>query len=305
MVNIPAAFQEKILHLYGSDGWEWLAALPDRLQSAARRWSLDLLAPLSDSRYHLLLRVREHNGPERVLKAGFPGRELLTEIAALKRFRGPGTVRLIRANFREGLLLLESIHPGTPLTRLEDDLLAAETAAELIDKRWIPAPHGELFPTLGDWCRGLRQPPGRGPSGTFPNRNHHLSRAQRLAADLLADSPRAVLLHGDLHQGNILKAGPDTWRAVDPKGVIGEPAAEIGPFMINPSPDLIRWPDLKKVLSNRLAVFTERLALDPRRLWAWSYIRAVLAAAWSAEEESPAGISYFLSCADQLLEIAP
>ncbi len=75
--------------------------------------------------------------------------------------------------------------------------------------------------------------------------------------------------------------------------------------MINPTPDLMRWPNPNMVLSNRLAVFTEILALNPRSLWAWSYVRAVLAAAWSAEEESPAGISYFLSCADQLLEIAP
>jgi streptomycin 6-kinase len=35
-----------------------------------------------------------------------------------------------------------------------------------------------------------------------------------------------VLLHGDLHQDNILSQGDD-WLVIDPKGVIGFPINEI------------------------------------------------------------------------------
>ena len=42
------------------------------------------------------------------------------------------------------------------------------------------------------------------------------------ASKLLATPRDVMVLHGDIHHGNILDFGPRGWLAIDPKGVSGE-----------------------------------------------------------------------------------
>lgn len=43
-----------------------------------------------------------------------------------------------------------------------------------------------------------------------------------------------MLLDGDLHHFNILRAHRQPWLAIDPKGLVGDPAYEVGAFLYNP-----------------------------------------------------------------------
>jgi streptomycin 6-kinase len=52
--------------------------------------------------------------------------------------------------------------------------------------------------------------------------------AVSLFNELLPSQSEPVLLHGDLHHWNILRATRVPWLALDPKGVVGEPAYEVG-----------------------------------------------------------------------------
>jgi streptomycin 6-kinase len=42
------------------------------------------------------------------------------------------------------------------------------------------------------------------------------------ARELLAKPSEVVVLHGDIHRGNVLDFGPRGWLASDPKGLVGE-----------------------------------------------------------------------------------
>ncbi|HKA75114.1 MAG TPA: aminoglycoside phosphotransferase family protein [Xanthobacteraceae bacterium] len=55
-----------------------------------------------------------------------------------------------------------------------------------------------------------------------------LQRACALFGELTPSPGERKLLHGDLHHDNILWDATRGWVAVDPKGVIGEPAYEFG-----------------------------------------------------------------------------
>jgi streptomycin 6-kinase len=121
-----------------------------------------------------------------------------------------------------------------------------------------------------------------GATGPFPARLVEM--AESLFADLLASSAEPVLLHGDLHHYNILAAGREPWLAIDPKGVSGEPAYEVGALMRNPRPSLYHWPDLERLLARRLDILTETLALDRQRLLAWSVAHQVLDAWWDYDD---------------------
>lgn len=72
--------------------------------------------------------------------------------------------------------------------------------------------------------------------------------------------------------------------AVDPQGVVGEPAYEVGAFLRNPIPEVWTWPELAKVMDRRVGVFIEELGFDRRRLIGWGFAQAVLSAIWSVED---------------------
>jgi streptomycin 6-kinase len=105
-----------------------------------------------------------------------------------------------------------------------------------------------------------------------------LDRAAGVLHDLATDSQPAVLLHGDLHHQNILRDGED-WVAVDPKGLLGEPAAEAACLLRNPAD-----PALLARAARRAAIIAEVAGLDRLRVLAWGYAGAVIAACWAVED---------------------
>ena len=66
--------------------------------------------------------------------------------------------------------------------------------------------------------------------------------------------------------------------------MIGEAAFEIGALLLNPYPDLVTWPDLRKIQDQRIQILVESLELDQKRVRQWSFVRCVLSAIWSVEE---------------------
>ena len=120
--------------------------------------------------------------------------------------------------------------------------------------------------------------------------------------ELLVGPPAPVLIHGDFHHFNVLRAEREPWLAIDPKGVASEPAFEIGPLLYNPMPHVFAWPDLPRVTRRRLDLLTERLALDRQRLIACAFVAAVLSLCWSIEGGDRLGLQV-LAIAEVLDEL--
>jgi streptomycin 6-kinase len=97
-----------------------------------------------------------------------------------------------------------------------------------------------------------------------------------------------VLLHGDLHHWNVLRAQREPWLVIDPHGVIGEPAYETGALLRNPNDRLLDLPDPPRTLSRRVDILSERLGFDRQRIIGWAMAQAVLSAIWSVEDREPA-----------------
>ena len=107
--------------------------------------------------------------------------------------------------------------------------------------------------------------------------------AEALFDELLATQAEPVLLHGDLHHGNILSARRLPWLAIDAKGVVGEPGYDVGALLHNPA-ELLEAPRPGEVLERRLEVLTEELGLERARVRGWGVAQAVLAAYWGLED---------------------
>ena len=283
MLKLSPDFIARIIAVHGQKGRTWLESLPELQKDIIERWSLSEIQPIQDLSYNYLVFAVTPENASVVLKLGVPHPELVTEIQSLHAFNGNGTVRILEADPSLGALLLERILPGETLLSIEDDQETTRIATQLMKKYRMPAPPGLEFPTAADWCQGFKRYLDIY-SDTGPISFNLINMASHLSRELLQSSQEQFLLHGDLHHMNILSGENKNWVAIDPKGVIGEPAFEVGALLLNPVPDLIHWPDLKKIQKQRLMILAEELNIAQERLTAWSYVRAVLSAIWSVED---------------------
>jgi streptomycin 6-kinase len=287
-MNLPAHFTRTVTEVFDG-GANWLEQLPSLIAEYEQRWGLRVLPPFPDLSYNYVAPAVRADGSEAVLKLGVPNPELTTEIEALRLYDGRGIARLYAAEPERGALLIERLRPGTMLSALEDDEQATGIAAEVMRELWRPLPPDHPFPTVADWAAGLGRLRARFDGGTGSLPEHLVDRAERLFDELLASAEGPVLLHGDLHHFNILRAERRPWLALDPKGVAGEPAYETGALLRNQLPAVADWPDLPRILARRVDLLSERLGFDRLRLIGWGLAQAVLSAWWSVEDQGYGG----------------
>lgn len=295
-MSIPPAFAQTILEVYQDKGAEWLSQLPTLLNECTQRWSLTVGAPFSLS-YNYVVPAQRADGRAVVLKVGYPNRELRNEITALRLYNGDGIVQLLDCDPENGVLLLERLHPGDMLSTLVDDEAATAIAAAVMRKLWRPAPLDHTFPTVAEWANGLQRHRARFAGGVGPLPRKLFEQGEMLFTELLAANEAPLLLHGDLHHFNILRAQRQPWLAIDPKGLVGDPAYEVGAFLYNP--DLRNRPNLAHLLQRRVDQLAELLAFDWERVRGWGIAQAVLSACWSIEDHGH-GWEYVIDIGERL-----
>ncbi len=284
--TIPDYFAAFIADYFGGEGAAWLAALPDLLSEYGQRWELRALPPFPGLTYNYVTPVMRADGSPAVLKAGVPGDEFRASIAFLRLCDGHGAVRLLEADDEWCVMLMEQAFPGSPLARLDDDDAATVIGADVMRAFWRPAPAEYPFPTMARWLRAFGKVRAMygGASGPLPETL--LARAEGMARDLLASAPYERLMHGDLHHDNIVSAEREPWLVIDPKGLVGDPGYETGPFMSNPYGRMETWSDPARHFARRADILAERLDYPRERILAWGFTQAVLSAAWHVEDGS-------------------
>lgn len=280
-MRIPDGFRETIGRVHGAAGRHWLRRLPELVSQCRRRWELELFAPYENLSYNLVIPGRTMGGALIVLKAGVPCRELETEVAALKLFRGAGAVRLLEEDVTAGVLLLERLIPGAPLHEKQAEAEATRTAAALMRQLWRAPPIGHSFPSLAVWFQALDR---LGQSGSDPFPEGVVANARRIFSELDASTEKRVILHGDLHHDNILFSAERGWVAIDPKGIFGDRGYEVGSFMLNQLPAGADGPAKTTILAQRLSIFADELQISLERLRLWAFCHAILSALWEVEE---------------------
>jgi streptomycin 6-kinase len=198
-----------------------------------------------------------------------------------------------------GALLLERLTPGRTLASLGNDEDATRLAAQLMRELWRPVPPNATFPTTAQWADGLQRLRARFDGGTGPFPRALVETAESLFRELLSSSGPPVLLHGDLHHFNILSAGRRPWVAIDPKGLSGERAYEVGALLRNPD---VRHSTDERVQRRRIDILHDELALDRDRMLGWGIAQAVLSAWWSYED-SGSGWESACACAEALMRL--
>ncbi|MFZ2526667.1 MAG: aminoglycoside phosphotransferase family protein, partial [Rhodococcus sp. (in: high G+C Gram-positive bacteria)] len=110
-----------------------------------------------------------------------------------------------------------------------------------------------------------------------------VDQAVGLVRDLVVDEESsAVLLHGDLHYGNVLAGHRQPWLAIDPRPLAGDRNFEPAPLLWN------RWEelagDVRGGLLRRFEAVVDAGWLDEDRARGWVVVRSVINAWWTLDE---------------------
>ena len=262
---------------------EWgdaLAALLAQVQGRdpiARRWSLCVQERL-DSSCNYVARANHADLGEVVVKLTSPGIEFVRELEALRLYDGKGAVRLLKADPTHGAMMLESVRPGSALSNEHSDEEATSIATSVMRDLWRPVPEQHPFAAMPEFDGGVEWLRTCLANERSPIPTTLVSRAEGLLRELASGQAEPVLLHGDLHHDNILSAERGRWLAVDPKGIVGDPAYDVGPFLYN---RLFETDNPVSILKRRVDQMSEELGFERDRVVKAAIPRAVLAA-WPA-----------------------
>lgn len=194
--------RSRLIRRFGTDVTGWIDALPGLLATLTARWDLTVvkLMPGGTSTTFLCTTAVLKLTPDHDIAA--------QEARALTAWAGTDAmVNLLDADLARGALLLEPIIPGTP----------ADEPAKVVPHLHEANPAG--FPPLKARVDFLFETVLTRRTGTYYATEHQ--HARRLAADDVTP----VLLHGDMHPGNVLQ-GPRGPVAIDPRACVGDPAVD-------------------------------------------------------------------------------
>lgn len=285
--GLPAAF---VAHAQGLQepgcvpGAEWIRTVPGLIRDALERWELTLADGVRWGHTALVLMVRRADGTPAALKVGWPHPESRQEHLALRTWQGRRAVRLLAADPRAGVLLLERLQQID--TQSLDLVAEAEQVALLLNELDPPAlprvddagPHlHELIVDLDAWDAAH---PGAG----IPRR---MSEQARAAASALLgeDAVGSRLLHTDLHGENVLwRAAPGEWVAIDPKPMNAHPALGLAPALWNRWEETLAEPDPRASLVRRFETMVDVLGLDVDLARAAMLVRLVRNALWDLQD---------------------
>jgi len=255
-----------------------LTALPALIETALERWSLRLTSLFeAPTMIGFVAAVERADGAPAVLKLNAPDRESAHEAEVLAHWCGEGAVRLLASAHEHRAMLLERCMPGTPLWAVENDDEATRIAASVMRQIWRAPAADHPFAFLADeghrWIDELPRTYER-LGRTFER--GLLDLAVGACRELIADPIEPVVVHQDLHGGNILRAEREPWLVIDPKPLVGERAFDVVSLVRDRRDTLTA-----EIVRRRLDILREELSLDRERMRLWSLVHAL---AWGEDD---------------------
>jgi streptomycin 6-kinase len=260
----------------GEAGRTWLNSLPETIRFCETHWKLKVLEPFELSYNY----VAKTEGDQVVIKVCLPGTGFKAELDSLKLYEGRGLCRLVDyIEEDKNVLLLESLRPGFNIKILHEQESIQAICSVIHEMQAANRNLHETFPTVSDWAKGLEKMRVHFAKRMSPFDEEVVKKVEVLFPKLISTQRNMYVLHGDLHHENILACGK-SWKAIDPKGVVGEVEYELIPFLLNNHSGA----SINEVIDARIRQFHQLLNIDIQRVYGWGLCHSLLSAWWIIED---------------------
>ena len=279
-IAVPEAVRQKALY-QGAEGRRWLVGLSRLIRELERDWGVTVGATLSGGSESYVAAAKSRVGEDAVVKLEMPPYgSFAGEVRVLLAAEGRGYARLLQHDEGRHAMLQERLGPslresGLPVPDRVEILCATLRGA------WeTPPPPGlQTGSEKARWLSGFI-------AATWEETNRPCSRRVVERAQAFAEARRAafdpaasVLVHGDAHDANALRAGEGTrgrarFKLVDPDGLLAEPAYDLGILLREWSGGLLGG-DAMRLGRERCAHLSRLTGVDPRAIWEWGFVERV------------------------------
>ena len=255
------------------------AKAESNLEKYAKLWQLSRLTFMPTNTVNFLFDCDSAMHGPCVLKICIPGPEVATEINCLCAYDGRGYVKLWEYNLTDGILLLERVTPGDQMWAVTDFKERARLMAQLISDLPIIECEQGTYPTYRTWMEALHS--GLTTMGGMEDALFYLSEALRIYSELRQTYRKNCLLHGDMHQENLLLNHKGGYTIIDPKGVVDNPVMETARFLLNETPC-----EKEKILEI-VSIMAPIIGIPEADILKSMYIDAALSNCWTLENHFP------------------
>ncbi|MFF2329226.1 MULTISPECIES: aminoglycoside phosphotransferase family protein [unclassified Streptomyces] len=277
LIEIPSELIDTQSTYNGAAGRAFLAALPGRAAAFLERWGLRRDGEALCGVCALVLPVvRVADGRRAALKIQPVDEETAGEPVALRVWgeADAGAVELLDHDPATGTLLLERLDGRRSLMGMADEREAVRILAGLLaGLSSVRAPEDSGLRGLGDMAARMLEAAAGAVAALTDAEERRLLADCAAAVREVAGEPGDRLLHWDLHYGNVLADGEGRWVVIDPKPLVGDPAFELLPALVNRfDAAAVRW---------RFDLMTETPGLDRERARAWTLGRILQNGLWA------------------------
>lgn len=246
------------------------------------QWELSHFKLIPHFSASLVFRCHSAQDGEAVLKIGHPAsREMATEYHTLKEYNGNTFCKVYKSDLQGGVFLEECIQPGDPLRNEPSLDTRLVIFCGIYQGLHIPAANLEMYPTYKDWVYRI--------TDYMSTRAEHnalylkMKKARDIYDVVSSQYTEKVLLHGDLHHGNILRNRVGGYTMIDPKGVIGDPVFDTPRFILNEFENEVT-PELQLKISHIISTLATELAIPSDILKQCLFVEMTMAVCWCVED---------------------
>ena len=281
---VPESARQGIQKYLGDKTDDFLSQAAIRLKKYTGVWQISNLTFMPTNTVNLIFSCESGLYGPCVLKMCIPGPEATTEINCLRFYDGSSYCKLQAYNFADDVLLLERVVPGYQMWAVEGYRERARLMALTVKGLPIPYNGPEQYPTYMTWMEDIRSKLTG--MGGFDDLLNYLNKAMEIYTGLKQRHRRACLLHGDLHQENMLLNSAGGYTIIDPKGVVDDPVMETARFLMNETPC-----EEAKILE-MAAIMSPVIGVSAHDILSSMFVDAALGQSWCMEEHYPTRDAY-------------
>jgi len=233
-MRISEIIRQDIQKSHGDKSEDWLSDIYGRIEKYAELWELSQLAFMETDTDCPLFSCDSAVHGACIFKICLTEPEFETGVNCLRVYDGTAYVKLYAYDLTDYVVLLERVTPGNQMWDVEDFRERARLFAEIVKDLPILWDGYGKFPTYRMQMEDLRIT--LIDLGDREKALFYLDEALRIYDELKQNYNRKYMLHGDLHQYNILLNSKGGYTIIDPKGVVDDPVMETARYLMNESP---------------------------------------------------------------------
>lgn len=251
------------------------------------KWGIEELSLIQSYSANLVFKGYSRLYGPIVMKFGRDYGEFSSEVAMLQSFNNEAVSKLFEVDHENMIFIMEAVEPGEELSTEKNMTLrldAFSTLHKLLHQgeESVFAHNKQTYDyrTYEEWVTRITM--------YIKNRNgweevaSHMERAEKLFYELSESNSEMHLLHGDLHYYNILK-GQKGYKAIDPKGVIGDPLFDTPRYILNEFCDEEDDSKIDETVTVVIDVISRSLGFEKNDLRKALYIEGTMAMCWNVE----------------------